>query len=96
MENKVQDTSYFGDVEASVDFMKGFASFVNSKAQKEGGTYVSSELYERSIRKDVAKFYGNDSKYDGKGNKRTLPYAELNGAEKYRFGSKVNYYGILK
>lgn len=65
--------TYYGDVEQRVEFARGYINAVN--AMEKTGVYLSADAAERHIRKTHAKAYGIDSKYDGKGNKRELPYA---------------------
>lgn len=67
------DTQKFSDVEYRVKFMKGYWEFINSN-QVQGIPVFDVDKAEKSIRKQHAKHYGLDSKYDGKGNLRELTY----------------------
>lgn len=93
-ENKVPQVSQFSDVGGRVDFMHGYVQFINSLAREEGKPLTSPRPLERHIRKSHAKFYGNDSKYDGKGDEQNLPYSGIAEADKFQMGMKVNYYGV--
>lgn len=80
-------TKQFNDVEQRVKFATGFCNAQNqiiTQVNADQG-YVAPQIdvekVERSIRKQHAKFYGLDSKYDGKGNLRELPYAPLQDKE---------------
>lgn len=74
-------TTRFSDVESQVKTAAGYVAAMNriiEQQDKDSGgmmrPLVSQERIERGIRKRHAKFYGLDSKYDGKGNLRALPY----------------------
>lgn len=80
----------FSDVESRVEFMKGYAQYINAMAERTGTTGIDPARHERSIRKQHAKFYGEDSKYDGKGRLRTQPYSDLPKADQYEFGRTMS------
>lgn len=71
-------TAKFSDVESRVRFGVGYANAINQMNRDQSGVAVApvfnTAAVERRIRKQHAKFYGLDSKYDGKGNLRSLPY----------------------
>lgn len=71
------NSTKFNDVERRVKFSTGYARALNHMAKDEFGLakpQVNVEKVERAVRKQHAKFYGLDSKYDGKGNRRELTY----------------------
>lgn len=63
------ETTYFGDVETRVKFARGYCKAMNSM-QVAGVPFLDPDKAEKSIRKQVAKYYNLDNKYDGKGNLR--------------------------
>lgn len=65
------ETIYFGDVDKRVEIAKGMCMAFNNLYGKNGKMpHLDINNIEKSIRKQHAKFYGMDSRYDGKGNKR--------------------------
>lgn len=70
----------FADVERRVELASGYVAAMNQIREqlfKDKGIFqpsVDGAKIERSIRKQHAKFYGLDNKYDGRGNLRELPY----------------------
>lgn len=67
----------YNDVEHQVKVAAGYVHAVNQISQQKEGVVapiLDTDKIERSIRKRHAKFYGLDSKYDGKGNLRSLTY----------------------
>jgi len=58
---------YFGNVEERVEFMKGYWEVVQNNTQL-GFPVFDKDKAEKAIRKQHARFYGETSKYDGKGN----------------------------
>ena len=70
-------TQRFSDVESRVRFGVGYANAMNQMYRDQFGymkPFIDLSKVERSIRKQHAKFYGLDSRYDGKGNRRELTY----------------------
>lgn len=76
-------TKKFNDVESRVKHATGFLTAQNSiimqMNQDHGFTnsLIDIDRAERAIRKQHAKFYGLDNKYDGNGNLRELPYKPI-------------------
>lgn len=67
---------YFGDLESKLDIAKGYIDAVNSfsrmQTEQDGilRPTINVEDANKAIIKQHRKFYGETSKYDGKGNLR--------------------------
>lgn len=65
------DSIYYGDVEQRVNIAKGMCMAFNNLYGKYGkAPMFDAEKAEKHIRKTTAKFYGEQSKYNGKGQLR--------------------------
>lgn len=79
MTQAIPKTQY-SNVEHQVKVAAGYVAAINritEQQDKDNGTMrplIDQDRIERGIRKRHAKFYGLDSKYDGKGNLRELTY----------------------
>lgn len=61
---------YFGNLDEKLKFASGYIKMFNDVAMQQGKPQVDVDVAMKRIGKQHNKFYGMQSKYDGKGNLR--------------------------
>ena len=59
---------YFGDLKSKLDTCRGYVMMHNDMASKKNAPQINVDVALEKIKRQHDKFYGNQSKYDGKGN----------------------------
>lgn len=65
---KKVNIQYFGNLQEKLDTCRGYVMMYNDMAAKKNAPQINVDVALEKIQKAHDRFYGNRSKYDGKGN----------------------------